>query len=214
MSLESWRAAYRAEQIPRRYDGRLHLALTTTVTILAAIGAISQVHAVTLPELLVVPASFLVANGGEYWGHKNPMHHPWRGLGRVYRRHALTHHRFFTDAAMLGEDARDWHVTLFPPVLLAFFFGALGAPIAGLLFVLFGANVGWLFVATVALYFLVYEWLHLAYHVAPTSWLHRLPGVAALAHHHRIHHDPRRMTRCNFNISFPVFDVLLGTREG
>ena len=28
---------------------------------------------------------------------------------------------------------------------------------------------------------------------------------------HRRHHDPARMTRCNFNITWPIGDVLFGT---
>ncbi len=69
-------------------------------------------------------------------------------------------------------------------------------------------NVGFLVGATACVYFLAYEAVHLASHVAG-------PGAPApvrwLANHHRIHHDPRGMGECNFNIVLPVFDWLFGT---
>ena len=38
-----------------------------------------------------------------------------------------------------------------------------------------------------------------------------LPFMAALRRHHTLHHDPARMGRYHFNISFPVCDRLFGT---
>ncbi len=73
------------------------------------------------------------------------------------------------------------------------------------------ANVGWLFAATAIAYFPLYEWLHLAYHLDPDSPIGRLPGMASLRHHHTVHHDPMRMGRYNFNVSFPIADWVLGT---
>ena len=74
---------------------------------------------------------------------------------------------------------------------------------AGLLLrALAGTNVAALFVATAMGYFLGYEWLHLAYHLGHGGPLRR---------HHAAHHDPAQMGRYNFNITFPVCDLLFGT---
>ena len=35
--------------------------------------------------------------------------------------------------------------------------------------------------------------------------------VATLRRHHAAHHDPARMTRWNFNITFPIADAIVGT---
>ena len=113
---------------------------------------------------------------------------------------------------MAVTSARDFQMVLFPPVMLVFFLGALAAPIGALLGWALGPNVGWLFGATALSYFLTYEWLHLAYHLPPDGWLGRRALVRRLRRHHTVHHDPRRMTHANFNITFPIADWLFGTR--
>lgn len=211
VGIRDYRERYRVERVPRHYSGRLHLASTSLTSLVGVALAINQIHAPSLLEWGTVPAAFLVANLAEYLGHRFPMHHRYPGLAAVFRRHAGTHHRFFVADAMAGRDARDWHVTLFPPILILFFFGVIGAPLAGLLLWLAPPNVAWLFVATAITYFLTYEWLHLSYHIASGSLLGRLPGVASLARHHQRHHDPLLMGRCNFNITFPIVDRVVGT---
>ena len=209
--VEAFRAAYRRTEIGPHYRGWLHFAFTSAGS-LAAIGyAFAQVAGPSPFEWLTVPATFLVANFGEYLGHRGPMHHQRPGLGLLYRRHTLQHHRFFTATAMECDSTRVFKMVLFPPVMLLFFLGALALPIGLLLFVALSANVGWLFVATAVGYFLSYEWLHFAYHQHPDSVIGRLPFVATLRRHHAAHHDPRLMQRWNFNITFPIADRVLGT---
>jgi hypothetical protein len=42
------------------------------------------------------------------------------------------------------------------------------------------------------------------------------PGslFARLRAHHGRHHDPRRMSHVNFNVTVPLADTVLGTRAG
>ncbi len=68
-----------------------------------------------------------------------------------------------------------------------------------------------LFIATGLAYFLMYEVLHLSWHAPAGSWVARLALVRWLGRLHRRHHDPARMTRCNFNITWPIGDLLFGT---
>ncbi len=207
----AFRARYRAEVLPRWYNGWAHFAVTSAGA-LSVIGAsVAQLEAVSALELVTVPATFLFANAGEYFGHRGPMHHPSKRLGILYRRHGQQHHRFFTADAMEGESARDFHMVLFPPVMLLFFLGALAAPVGALLFLVASSNVAWLFVATALAYFLTYEWLHFAYHLPEDGLVARLPGMAVLRRLHTAHHDPTLMQRYNFNITFPICDALFGT---
>ncbi len=206
-----FREDYRDREIPLRYDGRLHLAFTFGVGSLAFALCLLQLEHVRALEWLAVPLAWLYANLAEYLGHRFPMHRPFRGLGLVYRRHAGQHHRFFNHEAMPLDDLRDLRAVLFPPLLVVFFFGLFGTPIALLLATVFSANVAWLFLATALFYFMNYEVLHLAYHLPDTHPLARNPLVRRLAWLHRTHHDPRLMARYNFNISYPVFDALLRT---
>jgi Fatty acid hydroxylase superfamily len=190
-----------------RYSGLLHFAFTSTVA-LAVIGfALSRLRSPSALQLLTVPATFLYANFVEWRAHRGPMHRKTRGLSLIHERHALQHHAFFTAAEMQIDSRRDFKMVLFPPVLIVFFFGLFAVPVGFALRLAFGGNVAALFVATSMGYFLLYEWLHLAYHL-PVP----LPGIEKLRIHHRTHHDPRLMTRTNFNITFPICDAIFGTR--
>ena len=71
--------------------------------------------------------------------------------------------------------------------------------------------VALLFIATSLMFFLMYEWLHLAYHIPEGTRLGRNPLIAKLRSLHQRHHDPRLMKRWNFNVTVPLFDWLHGT---
>lgn len=206
-----FRQKYRADEIGPRYSGVVHALFTGTSCLTAIALALSGVRAPTWLDLAIVPVAFLVANAGEYVGHKGPMHFPRRGLGAVYKRHTLQHHRFFTHEAMAYESARDVKMVLFPWPLILFFFGGMALPLSLGVWALLGTNAARLFFATIVAYFLLYEALHFSYHLGPDTWLGRTRLVRVLRHHHTVHHDPARMTRTNFNISFPICDAVFGT---
>jgi hypothetical protein len=207
----AYREHYRSEHIPARYSGPLHLAFTSLGSLAVIVICVAALDGVTPWEWLTVPATFLYANLAEYLGHRGPMHHPFRGLRMIFVRHACQHHRFFTDRAMQFDSSRDYRAVLFPPVLMVFFLTAFALPAWLLLLWLFSPNVAYLFVATAIAYFLNYELLHFAYHARPDSLSARLPGMAALRRLHTRHHDPALMQRCNFNITYPLGDLLFGT---
>jgi sterol desaturase/sphingolipid hydroxylase (fatty acid hydroxylase superfamily) len=207
----AFRTRYREQHVGAGYRGWLHVAVTSLGSLAAIAFAISRVRAPTLGQLAALPVFFLIANLGEYFGHRGPMHHRKRGLGLVFERHALQHHRFYTRDAMAADSPLDFKMVLFPPVMLVFFLGGMAAPIGLLVGLALGPNLGWLFVATAVGYFLTYEWLHFSYHQPERTWIGRNPIVARLRRHHAVHHDLHRMTRVNFNITFPIADRLFGT---
>lgn len=208
---ERFRSRYRLDEVGPHYSGVAHFCFTTFGCLIAIGFCLYQLQAVALWEWLTVPATFLVANGIEYAGHRGPMHRRSRGLGLIFRRHTGQHHAFFTHQNMGLGSSRDFKAVLFPPILLLFFFGGFALPIGAVLALLTTANVAWLFAATSIAYFLNYEWLHLAYHGPPGSWIFRLPGIAGLRRHHARHHDPALMSHYNFNITYPIADHLMGT---
>ncbi|SEA35298.1 sterol desaturase family protein [Microbulbifer marinus] len=208
---DEYRQRYRTEFIGPHYSGWLHLAFTISASLAVIAFSLLQLDEPTWYQWLTLPIAFIYTNLMEYWGHRGPMHNRRKWLGGVYRRHTLRHHRFFRDDAMAYENSRDFHAVLFPPVLVAFFLLATVVPSALLVHWLLGANVAWLYVATVFAYFLNYELLHFAYHVREESWVGRLPGMATLRRLHTQHHDPRLMQRFNFNITYPIGDWLFGT---
>jgi hypothetical protein len=112
---------------------------------------------------------------------------------------------------MAYESSRDFQMVLFPPIMLFFFLGVLAVPPGAALFTLLSPNVGWLYVTVAMSYFLTYEWLHFAYHLDERSLVGRLPLVRFLRRHHQNHHDLALMGRWNFNITFPITDLVFGT---
>lgn len=210
-TVNAFRDAYRASRVGPRYSGPLHLATTIGISVLVALACAAMLDDVAPLEWLTVPLTFLYANLSEYLGHRGPMHRRTRFLGPVFERHSTEHHSFFTDEATTFDSSRDYKAVLFPPVLLVFFIAGFAVPVGALLYFVVSPNVCFLFVLTAVLYFLNYELLHFAYHSKPRSWLRRLPFVNRLRRHHIAHHDRRLMTRCNFNITYPICDRVFGT---
>jgi hypothetical protein len=200
MSVAEVRAAARAEVGPL-YSGVGHFLFVNGFA-LAVIAFAAHFLQQPRWSLITIPVTFLYANYVEYRAHKGPMHHRTRFLGLVFERHTLLHHAFFPREQMQAESTRDFRMVLFPPVLLIFFFGFFALPVSLLLKPIFGANTAALFAITAMAYYLLYEWLHLSYHLG-------LGG--SLARHHAVHHDPQDMTSHNFNITFPICDKLFGT---
>ena len=210
-SVNTARQAFREKRIGPRYSGPLHLATTVSVSLLVALASALMIEDVSLPEWLTILLTFLYANLSEYLGHRGPMHHKTRFLTKVFERHSIEHHSFFTDEAAIFDTSQDYKAVLFPPVLLFFFIGGFAIPVGALLYFLVSPNVCFLFVLTAVLYFLNYELLHFAYHSDPDSRLGRLPYVNRLRRHHIAHHNRALMTRCNFNITYPICDRVFGT---
>lgn len=206
-----FRAEYRAEVIPRGYRGGVHALVTFGGGGLALVACLLQLEGVRPLEWLAVPVALVYANLAEYVGHRWPMHRPWPGLKAIYKRHAGQHHRFFTREAMEVESVRDFRALLFPPVLVAFFFGAFGVPAWFALAWWLSPNVAWLAIAAGVAYFLHYEVLHSAYHLPAAHPLARNRLVRRLRGLHAAHHDPALMTRYNFNITWPLGDWVFGT---
>lgn len=212
-SVAQARADFRASRIPERYSGPRHLATVIGLSILVAATSLALLQDVRAAEWLTIPITFLYCNLAEYLGHRGPMHHKTRFLGGIFQRHTVEHHAFFTDEAISFDSPRDYRAVLFPPILLVFFFGLFAVPAGAILYFLLSPNVGFLFVFTAILYYLNYELFHFSYHVDPDSWLGRLPVIRRLRSHHVLHHDRTLMTRCNFNITYPICDRIFGTLQ-
>lgn len=210
-SVEHFRQQYREQFIGPRYSGWAHFAFTVSASLALIVFCIGHVHDVKSWEWLTIPLTFLYANFAEYFGHRGPMHHPRKFLGKIFERHTRQHHRFFTESEMAFGSSRDFKAVLFPPILVLFFLFAFGTPISLLLSWGISGNVAWLFAATGTSYFLNYEFLHFAYHVPRDSWISQLPGIAKLRRHHTLHHDQTLMVHYHFNITYPIADWFMGT---
>jgi hypothetical protein len=207
----AFRNQYRASEIGKNYSGKLHFWFTTLWCIVLIAICIYLVSEPTWKELLIIPIGFLYINFVEYIGHKGPMHHRNKKLDKVFIRHTLQHHQFFTKENFSFDSSKDVKAVLFPPVLLLFFFVGFTLPAGFLFYFFWSKNAALLFVATIFAYYLNYEWLHFAYHLPDSHFISKMPFLKTLRKLHHAHHDTRLMTKYNFNITYPIFDILFGT---
>ena len=202
------RDRFRSE-IPRYYAWRLHLAVDLIVPAAVIAFAVSRLGPLTGWEAAAFPIGVLLANAGEYVLHRYPLHRPlWPRF--AYDRHAVVHHAYFTHRDMGMDSMRDLRWVLFPaftvPGLVL-----LMIPIALAAGALVSANTGWMTLIVTAGYYLLYELLHTSYHLPARSWVGRRRMIRYLRRLHQTHHDPVLMDVCNFNVTFPITDALVGT---
>lgn len=196
-------------KVPRWYSPLGHACLAPSIGLTAAIVAVTRLRAVTAFEWLMVPATFLVANVFEWLVHREVLHRPALG-GHIYKKHTLEHHRLYREESMAVRDWRELPLVLLGPA--TFSVVAVAAAVVALVpALLFGANAGWLALATESLYLAAYELLHLSYHLPEGHPIGRLGFVRRWGRHHARHHDPRLMRKWNLNVSIPLADRLFGT---
>jgi hypothetical protein len=208
-----YRANYR-QRVSGWYNGYLHIAIIYVIGFTALYIYIANLDRVTPLEWLTVPLTFLFCNFFEWWLHRYVMHRPSQSavFRAVYNRHTLMHHQFFTDREMRFADHLDYRVTFFPPYALAAF-TLMSIPGAIVLGLLFGANVGWLFIATTTSVYLIYEFMHFCCHVDENAFVRHMPFVNTLRRHHIAHHAQSIMMERNMNLTFPIMDWAFGTSD-
>jgi len=207
---KSTRAQRLRETVPSWYSGTLHLAILHVMGFWGVAWCISLLDQASLWEWMLVPVFFVFANWFEWWIHKGPLHEPTRGLYFAYQGHTLTHHVVYTEDSMDMEGPRELLFVLFPPWLLPVLL-VINTPLVLALAYFGSANLAFLFYASAIAYHLVYEWFHLLHHL-PAAWpISQRPTVRWLRRHHARHHNLRLMNKGNFNVSFPLWDLLLGT---
>lgn len=208
-SAEALRRA-RIAALPRWYSPLAHLAGTLSVGVISFALALWVLEAPRWQDFVIVLPTLVFANFFEWWAHKNVLHRRRRFFGSLYEQHMPLHHRTYRWEDMAIRDRREFRFVLIPAS------GVLGivlttAPLAVGIGLVLGTNVGAVALMTMAFYVVTYELTHLTYHLPATHPLHRLPFIARLAEHHGQHHDWELMARWNFNVSFPLADVILGT---
>ena len=197
-------------QVPRWYSPTLHL-LGPAIGGLAIVAlALSRIHDLRAWEVALVPVFLVVSNAIEWHAHRDLLHRRTWPLEELYVRHTPQHHAVFVSEDMFIRDWREVKLVLLPA------WGVLAIIVAGLpvglLFALAGStNVAALWVASIVGYVLMYEWLHLAYHLPAEGPIGRLRVTRWLRRHHQRHHAPQLMQRWNFNVTLPLWDHVRGT---
>ena len=193
------------------YSGYLHYSFTVGFALAVGYWAVNHITTVTTADLIVIPFGIIYANFVEYIVHRYPLHHKYPGLGLLFDRHAVQHHRYFTHEAISAFTAKQYRFVLFPALAIVAFIPLAAGPAAYLISLLLGPNAGYLILAVSVLYFALYESLHLSNHLPRTHWCFKIPGVEWMCRFHRLHHDPRYSKKYNFNVTFPLFDIIFRT---
>lgn len=193
------------------YRPWLHLLGTAGSGVAVLVVALFAIEGLHWTELLVVPAMFILSNAGEWYAHKYLLHRRIRPFAILYDQHTPKHHMAYQYDTMAVDSYRELKLVLIP----AFGVGAITvgiSPIAAGAGLLLTANCGWLVLLSSALYVVGYELTHLAYHLPKGHPVGDWRVIAWLREHHRRHHDPRLMQKWNFNVTVPLWDIVMGTR--
>lgn len=217
MTLEAmtqFRYQYR-QSIAASYSGWIHMVSVLVVGLAVIIYALSQLQSASLLEWLIFPAMMLVVNFAEYYAHRWLGHRKTKYGKLFYSRHTGDHHSFFLEHSMDYQAVRDWRVVLFPVYFIfAFLFGLI-LPAGYVLSEVVSMNAAYIYAAAGISGYLFYEVMHFSYHIPRGHWAEKIflviPGWVALRHLHVLHHKRDKMSEANFNITLPIFDLLLGS---
>ena len=209
--VQEYRVEHR-KQIPAYYNPILHILFSFTSLLTFTVFPLLLIKNPSIKDFLPVPIFLIGGNFMVYLIHRYPLHRDYRIFKYPYRAHTLLHHRFYIHNAMEPEQWLDYHMVLFPPIVVGSFC-VIGAPLIGAIFAYFGGvNLGLVAGSMSAFYFLLYETTHYLYHVRLNHPIFKIKLLRTLRDHHTIHHDPTIMAEKNFNIVFPLFDFIFRTQ--
>ena len=196
------------------YSGAFHLFFNGTCLVTISLFSFFQISDLQIIELIIIPIMLIIGNLVVYLVHRYPLHKKYRYIhDGSYGQHTLWHHRFYTNENYQVVKKEDFQTLFFPPIvviLFSLFF------IPGLYFFLnlfLPNNLLFLTLGMSSIYFILYETLHYTSHLPEKHWALRIPHLYKMRKHHLIHHDPKLMDKYNFNIVFPLFDNVFGTRK-
>ncbi|MBT5808689.1 hypothetical protein HOI18_05455 [Candidatus Uhrbacteria bacterium] len=202
-------------KLPHWYKPWLHGAVTPCIAIICIAIALIYVDWPIGERLAFWVCSFVFLNLVEYCFHKFVMHRP-PGAGalsglhrRIYNRHRKMHHVVFTNVYIV-DDPREASLILLPGLLAPVVIVGL-ILFSGLIWLIGDMSASLLMISSTTSYFAFYEMCHLVYHLSPTNGVASYWPINKLALFHRSHHVPRWMEKHNFNITVPLWDLILGT---
>ncbi len=202
--------AQELEKIPYRYSPIAHLMATVGICLAVLVLSAFMIHDFGWQEAAVIPTAFLFANFVEWLAHRELLHKERFRFKVLYRQHTPRHHVMYREESMAVATRREWYFVLMPAKGV-FGIALAGIPVALALGSVLGADVGWTFMCVVGAYAGSYEVLHLIYHLPSAHPVRRTEILRKLSRHHARHHDPRVMMTKNLNVTFPIFDWILGT---
>lgn len=207
-----FRAFYREKFLPRVYFGYLHLGYSLSILFLGAALPVFYIKKFNSAEYVLIFTLFFVNNLIVYLLHRFPLHHHYKKLSYTYNVHTQRHHRFYTHEATTPESHKDFHMVLFPAVVITGFSFIVLPILFAFTNFLFGFNTACIVTAVSSAYFFLYEVLHFVYHLRENHPVFRFKPISFMKEHHTVHHNPKYMGVKNFDIVFPFFDYVFRTK--
>ena len=197
-------------RIPSWYSPWLHLAIPALSGLAIVALALDRIHGLRAWQLAFVPLFVVFGNAVEWHAHRDLLHRRTWPLEVLYVRHTPQHHAIYVSEDMNIRDWRELRFVLLPAYGVAALV-VLTSPVTAAFWLAGQPNLAWLWVTSVVLYVLTYEWFHLAYHMPADGLVGRLAVTRWLRRHHQRHHHPPLMQRWNFNVTLPLWDQVRGT---
>lgn len=204
---------YHLELVPKHYNVKSHFfdllyvpIMTTLCIIFFDWTTIVHSYNVFSPiNLLALPALLLIIPLSEWVIHKLILHK----VG-----HHKIHHQLFSWKEMslrreLFEEDEYYYVLSPLKTKIYTSFGLLILNI--IVSLLFGEFIAAIITVAALLYYISYEILHYAFHSPKNHWLNKFAFVRYLGQLHTLHHHPDLSQNYNFNVIFPIFDIVFGT---
>ena len=200
--------------VPKRYSPIGHLAGTASIGLAALAIGWMAVEDFTWMHALTAALTFVFANLVEWCAHKGLLHKRRWPFEILYDQHTPRHHMFYRHDGMAVASRKEWYFVLMPKRGV-FGIAVLAIPLALAVGALLGGSHAWIVFMTAGSYASLYEVTHLTYHLRRGHGIFRVPVLgrvlAALSRHHTRHHHVELMRSWNFNVTFPLWDVILGT---
>lgn len=195
------------------YNGIVHTSVMFAAGITALWYCSTQLNNPTWEWLLVLPV-FLAGNFVEWFMHKYVMHRRIDvfALRAIYERHTREHHQYFTDNDITIDTVREFRIVFFPWRVLIVL-GVFGTGLGWIAAQIFNPNAGYILFMTMVCHYLVYEVFHLCCHVHENWFVRNMPFINTIRRHHTAHHNQGIMMHKNMNLSFPIFDWIMGTSD-
>lgn len=195
------------------YNGIVHTSVMFAAGIAALWYCAQRLDNPTWEWLLVLPV-FLAGNFIEWFMHKYVMHRRIDvfALRAIYERHTREHHQYFTDNDITIDTTREFRIVFFPWRVLIVL-GVFGTGLGWIAAQIFNPNAGYILFMTMVCHYLVYEVFHLCCHVHENWFVRNMPFINTIRRHHTAHHNQGIMMHKNMNLSFPIFDWIMGTTD-
>lgn len=214
MDVMSYREVYRNKAIPGGYHGVENVFINVFICLLISIIGVINVDAISFNSILIIISTFLLFNVVEYCFHRWLSHN--NDMKKSFCRHVIEHHGFFDDNNMSSEQGRDIHVTILPTKTIIIY-NIAALIFGGVITFFFGFSEGLIAIVSVSINILILDMFHYYYHLDNNIYsrvMDRIPFMRTLKEHHRLHHKKSQMFLCNFNITFPLCDVVFRTKLG